>query len=72
MGDVPFVNELETFVGNQFIAKHVAFFNPASNTTFYSNSIGIPVRSILSGGFTTDRGASRQTFDEAGVVAFYR
>ena len=37
MGDVPFVNELETFVGNQFIAKHVAFFNDSPNTTFYSN-----------------------------------
>jgi len=42
MGDVPFVNELETFVGNQFIAKHVAFFNDSPNTTFYSNPKLIP------------------------------
>ncbi|MEQ9406900.1 MAG: hypothetical protein RIK87_04205 [Fuerstiella sp.] len=39
MGDVPFVNALETLVGNQFIAKHVAFFNSYSNTTFYSNPV---------------------------------
>jgi hypothetical protein len=38
MGDVPFEDELETLVGNQFFPKHVAFFNCPSNTTFYSNS----------------------------------
>jgi len=37
MGDVPFMNELETLVGNQFIAKHGACFNRHSNTTFCSN-----------------------------------
>ncbi|MGB4739447.1 MAG: hypothetical protein WBH50_14715, partial [Fuerstiella sp.] len=38
--DVPFEDELETLVGNQFFPKHVAFFNCPSNTTFYSNSVG--------------------------------
>ena len=38
MGDVPFEDELENLVGNQFFPKHVAFFNCPSNTTFYSNS----------------------------------
>ena len=36
-GGVPFVNELETLVGNQFIAKHDAFFNLSSNTTFHGS-----------------------------------
>jgi hypothetical protein len=42
MGGVPFGNESETFVGNQFISKHAAFFNHPSNTTFYSNPTMIP------------------------------
>ena len=58
MGDVPFEDELETLVGNQFFPKHVAFFNCPSNTTFYSNS-SITAVALTS---STDPGAVVNSF----------